>query len=248
MKLIINADDYGLTKTCTHAIVQAFEKKHIDRTTMCANGYYFDEACKLAGENKLLDKIGIHINLIEGEPLTEAIKNDSLFCDQNGYFEKKINRFSFLNKKRRKMVYEEVSAQIDKMRKAGFNIEHADSHYHAHTYIAILPIVIKVLKEKNINSLRIYGNFGTNNFIKLILKHITNLYIRIHKFDVVDYFGGVSCLDYLKKCKSDKSYEIMVHPDFNSDNELIDRISYIDKAPIGSLLETQIGIIRGKLK
>ena len=43
-KLIVNADDYGLTESCSKAIAEAFEKNLISSTTACANGEYIEEA------------------------------------------------------------------------------------------------------------------------------------------------------------------------------------------------------------
>lgn len=96
-KFIINADDYGLTESCSKAIAEAFEKGLISSTTACANGEYIEEAFALAKEKGFLDKIGIHINLTEGKPLTEKIVNDSFFCN-NGKFHGKFSRLKNLPK------------------------------------------------------------------------------------------------------------------------------------------------------
>ena len=44
MQYIINADDFGLHKSCSRAIAEAFSLSLITDTTMCANGDFFAHA------------------------------------------------------------------------------------------------------------------------------------------------------------------------------------------------------------
>ena len=96
--LIVNADDFGLTESCTKAIAEAFRLGLISSTTACANGEAIENAYRIANENGFLDRVGIHINLTEGAPLTEGIKNDPFFCE-SGVFHGKINRLKKPGKK-----------------------------------------------------------------------------------------------------------------------------------------------------
>ena len=70
-KLIINADDFGLNTSVNHAIIESFEKGLINSTTLMANMPGFEEAIELAHKNNIIDKIGIHLCLTEGEPITK---------------------------------------------------------------------------------------------------------------------------------------------------------------------------------
>lgn len=44
-RIIVNADDFGMSSQINHAIVEAFQKNLISSTTMMANMPAFDEAC-----------------------------------------------------------------------------------------------------------------------------------------------------------------------------------------------------------
>lgn len=114
MNIIINADDFGLTESKSLAILDAFNKGYISSTTMRANRDYFDKAIELANKHNLNKKIGIHINLTEGETLTNKIKEDSFFCS-NGKFHNKINRYKPLSYKQKQELHDEVKAQIERM-------------------------------------------------------------------------------------------------------------------------------------
>ena len=100
MKLIINADDYGLWEHNSRAIAAAMKQGLITDTTMMATGEWFDEATSLAKEAGFADRIGIHLNLTEGEPLTDEMKNCPAFVE-NGRFHKHPNRLHRLSKTER---------------------------------------------------------------------------------------------------------------------------------------------------
>jgi len=54
-RLIINADDFGLTKEINHGIIQADKKGILTSTSMVAVGEAFDEAVALVKQNPTLD-------------------------------------------------------------------------------------------------------------------------------------------------------------------------------------------------
>lgn len=51
--IVVNADDFGWTKSCSLAILDAYEKKYINTSTIMSTGAFFDEAVKLAKESGL---------------------------------------------------------------------------------------------------------------------------------------------------------------------------------------------------
>lgn len=223
VRLIVNADDLGLTKSCTHAIIEAFDKKLISSSTMCANGPYFREACSLCLDRGLEHHIGIHLNLTEGMPLSESIKGNSMFCESNGMFHGRINRLKPLGKRGGKDVFEELSAQIEKMRNHGLPITHADSHHHIHTGPFLAPVVVQVLKNHNISSIRIHRNIGDISIFKTIVKFLFNTYLRNKNFFTVNQFGGFEDIQFMKTMHQNTTMEMMVHPEYNIDGHLIDK-------------------------
>src|SRR5574344_1268555 len=97
-KIIINADDFGYSHSVNEAIVECFKRRYITQTTIMTNMPFYDEAITYAKENNLMDKIGLHINLDEGFPLTDDIKRNRKFCNSNGeyngaFHKSKLNTF-----------------------------------------------------------------------------------------------------------------------------------------------------------
>ena len=229
MMLIINADDFGLSDSVNRAITNAFKNAFISDTTMMANGEYFDEAAGMAKQNGFSDKIGIHFNLTEGIPLTDDIKKYSAFCE-NGVFHGNVNRLNPLCSAEKSAIYKELSAQVTKIKTAGFAIDHADSHHHIHTAVFIAPIVSLICKENSINKIRIHRNIGNIKPYKMLVKNLYNRNLRKNGFITTNYFGS---LDDINGAELPDSLEIMVHPDYDENGTLIDRRDFISGFPAG---------------
>lgn len=227
--VIINADDFGLSDSVNRAITDAFNSGIISNTTMLANGSAFDEAVILANKCGFADKVGIHFNLTEGEPLTDDIKNCPSFCEQ-GVFHGHINRTKPLTSAEKSAVNKELTAQAEKVKAAGFFIDHADSHHHIHTAVFIAPIVFRICKEFGIGKIRIHRNIGSIPSYKRFVKNVYNKNLRKKGFCTTDYFGS---LDDIATAKLPDSLEIMVHPDYDKDGVLIDRRGAADPTPEG---------------
>ena len=226
---IINADDFGLSDSANRAIAAAFSDRLISNTTIMANGKAFSEAVALANESGFSDKVGIHFNLTEGEPLTGGIKKCPSFC-KDGVFHGKIDRLKPLNRTEKDAVYAELSAQVQKIKSAGLNIDHADSHHHIHTAVFIAPTVFRVCSENGIDKIRIHRNVGAIPSYKKAIKNLYNRRLRKKGFLITGNFGS---LDDIKDVPLPDNLEIMVHPDYDKDGILIDRRDFTDGIPSG---------------
>lgn len=217
-RIIINADDFGLNMSCTEAVAEGFRSGLITDATMIANGNAFAEAARL-GVNEFSGKVGIHFNLTEGEPLSSTIKSMPSFCI-NGVFHGKVDRTKWLSKHERRAVYEELTAQCLKVKEAGIDITHADSHHHIHTCIFIAPIVLRVCHENGIKVVRLHRNLGEISVHKRLVKYIFNSILR-KSFATTDYMGGAEDINLNELKKG--TVEIMVHPIFDSKGKIIDK-------------------------
>lgn len=230
-KVIINADDFGLNDSCTQAIAQAFKENLITDTTIIANGEAFGEAINIITSQKLQEKVGIHFNLTEGIPLTKEIAEYSNFVE-GGVFHGKINRLRPLRKAEKKAIYQELTAQIEKVENEGIIVTHADSHHHIHTGIFIAPIIIQVCKEHNIKKIRLHRNIGNIQWYKKMIKNGYNFWIKKNGFVTTEFFGTLED----SRIELNNYTEIMVHPDFDENKVLIDRTGIINGIPVGNEL------------
>lgn len=242
MKIWINADDFGLTKTCTDAILECFEKGLITTTTMVVTSDCFSYALSKIKNTPFIDRIGLHINLTEGRPLTEEISHNMKFCDENGNFISYPNRYARLSKKDKLDVYNEIEAQFDKIINSGININHVDSHHHVHNSFRILPIVIEIMKKKDIKLLRKARNVGKMSILKKIYKKLINS--KMKRYSYSKYMGSLSDFESMEGMSEEAIFEIMVHPDYNKSNDIIDRDNGDYDNPLGPAFIHYYDILR----
>ena len=151
-KIIINADDLGMSGTVNREIESCIQKGLITSTTIMANMPDFEGARKLYETYKDAISFGWHMNLTEGEPLT---KSQALL--DFGYFVEtkdgvRMNGMAFWKQKFfpktiREEIKKELRAQIGKIRDNGIRLSHADSHQHIHTSPALLLKVFERLRH-----------------------------------------------------------------------------------------------------
>lgn len=222
--LIINADDFGHSPETNAAIAQAFSEGLVSSTTIMANGAGFEDACGLAAKQGLANRVGIHLNLTEGAPLSEPIKQSAIFCDSTGRLSFKRFRHWILTPRDRRALRWELDAQIDRCRARGLRLTHADSHHHSHTEPALFPVVAATLRRQGIPFLRLSDNVRGARPPRRCYKLLYNLAVRAINLRGADYFCDLTNLPALAGYLDDPAVvvEVMVHPAYDRQGRLID--------------------------
>ena len=97
-RVIINADDFGLTDSCTDAIKDAFLYGIVSDVSLVANGNAFEKATAYADKwEKLKEHTGIHFNLTEGKPLSKEMQSNARFVTNGSLMIFLKNRFPTLH-------------------------------------------------------------------------------------------------------------------------------------------------------
>ena len=81
-KLIVNADDFGLSEAVNYGIISAYKNGIVRSTTIMAGMPAFDHAVELLKENKGLG-CGVHMTLSLNKPVLNYHKT---IVDENGNF------------------------------------------------------------------------------------------------------------------------------------------------------------------
>ena len=221
VRLIVNADDFGNDENRTRAILECFRIGAITQTTALVNMPYFEEAARRIADNGLVKRMGIHLNLTEGPPLTERMRRCRFFCNEAGEF---TCLFHLDYKKRfhipsevEPIVRDELRAQIETFLSHGGVYMHADSHHHVHTDWAIARIAFPLLKEYGFKTIRKSRNFGTGlTFAKRVYKSMFNYYAT-RSFASTDLFCSfVDLRNGVDSFPDDCQVEVMVQPMFGS--------------------------------
>lgn len=142
MKLVINADDFGLTPGVTYGILDAMRRGVVTSTTMMVNTAAAGLAAELARNDPSL-RVGLHINIALGRPLSDcpSLLRDGCFVkpaalgSDAGYDPKDLNR--------------EVEAQYQRfLELMGRQPTHIDSHLYAHQKLRKVGEAVRTLADR----------------------------------------------------------------------------------------------------
>lgn len=209
-KIIINADDFGMSAEANKAIIEAFEKNVISSTTVMANMPGFHEACELAHRHRLIGKVGVHLNLTSGYPLSDSIRECAQFCDRRGMFRPRQTML-FLSKEESMAATSEIEAQINACVDEGLCPTHIDSHHHIHTEWPIGKIVIAVARRHDIKAIRLSRNCGSGiSIAHRLYKWGYNTRLKAYGLAKTQYFGSACDVQEILTEAFD-AIEVMVH-------------------------------------
>jgi predicted glycoside hydrolase/deacetylase ChbG (UPF0249 family) len=218
MRLIINADDYGYSENVTMAIVSSFKDRIITQTTAMSNMPWFERGMQLARDNGFINKVGLHINLTEGVPLTSEMRECRYFCDANGHFTGDFYRRTktrlFVPDQYVRVVADEVGAQMRRFLENGGIYMHLDSHHHVHTGWGYARIILLLAKKYGFKTVRISSTVCDKMTIaKWVYKALFNHFVATCLTPISDEFTDYKGFTRKESDMSTKaSVEIMVHP------------------------------------
>lgn len=228
-KIVVNADDFGGSRLTNEAILRAFEKGLISSATIMANMPAFEEACQLAERHHLQHRIGLHLNLTEGKPLTANIADCPRFCRAGNYYRRPPMRLVSVTRKEALALEEEIVAQVMACRLRGITLTHLDSHHHVHNELGIAPLIIRIAKTHGINAVRLGRNCGpvragasrAHRMLAHAYRHMRNIYLVSNGLARTKYFGDArDVADVLQTTAAD--VEVMVHPRLDNCGRLVD--------------------------
>jgi chitin disaccharide deacetylase len=153
-RLIINADDFGLTKGVNRAITEAHQRGVVTSATLMACGSEFDEAVALARTVPQLS-IGCHVDLIQLSPVSLPAHIPTLA--DGDHFRPGFARFAraaLRNRLSAEEISTEAAAQIRKLQSAGITLTHFDTHKHTHLFPQVLRPLLQAAKACGVRAVR----------------------------------------------------------------------------------------------
>ena len=154
-QLIVNADDFGLTKNVNRGILDAHREGIVTSTTLLANGMAFESAVA-AGKRFHRLGIGVHLNLTEGKPVADA-RHIPTLVDRGGRLHLAPPRLwagIALGQVSLSDIEVELRAQVRKVIRAGIRPTHFDGHKHVHVLPRVSDIIIRLAREFRIPAVR----------------------------------------------------------------------------------------------
>ena len=153
-RLIVNADDLGLTPGVNRAIIEANQRGIVTSATLMANGGAFDDAIRASAAAPRL-AIGCHIDLIQLSPVSPAHKVETLV--EGTHFRTGFARFASMAMRGRLKSAEimaEAKAQMRKLQSSGVEVSHFDTHKHTHVFPPVLKALLRAAAECGVKAVR----------------------------------------------------------------------------------------------
>jgi hopanoid biosynthesis associated protein HpnK len=154
-RLIVNADDFGLTVKVNQAIMDAHSGGLLSSTSLLANGEAFASAVALSRQAPRLG-VGVHLNLTEGKTVAPASSIPSLINGQGAFARKPASlwRAMTLGRVSTVDIEKELCAQIEKVLAAGIVPTHLDGHKHVHALPVLGRMGIRLARQYGIRAIR----------------------------------------------------------------------------------------------
>jgi predicted glycoside hydrolase/deacetylase ChbG (UPF0249 family) len=151
-RLIVNADDFGLTSGVNRAIAELHAAGVLTSATLMARAAATDEAIEIARSTPTLG-VGCHVVLVDGEPVSDGLK--TLAADGKLYrtpaeFLKKLYTGGIQVEE----IERESRQQIAALMQRGVTLTHIDTHKHMHMFPRVLQSVLRAARACGIRSVR----------------------------------------------------------------------------------------------
>jgi predicted glycoside hydrolase/deacetylase ChbG (UPF0249 family) len=153
MRLIVHADDFGISESVNLGIVEAHRRGIVTSTSIMANGAAFEHAVALAKESPTLD-VGVHLTLTEERPVGARAAG---LVDAAGRFPPHALQFAAryaLGRIPLAAVRTELDAQIGRVLDHGLAPRHLDGHQHVHVLPGIAGVVAELAGTYGIRTVR----------------------------------------------------------------------------------------------
>ena len=240
-KLIVNADDFGLTKEISEEILNIFLLGNISSASLMVNTPGTNHAIGLAKRYPKLG-VGLHFNLTEGKAMSGISSITNLEGKFLGRLPLNLSLYSMaINLSDIRL---ELISQYEYLINSGIFITHIDSHQHMHMNPKIFKIVADFAKDLNIPVRIAFPQVirrkkGTLNYNKRFKQFLLNyaalenmeyankISVRFNKSfnSIFDFhpFQMPTENDYFELIESSKSnfHELMVHT-FKESKELVE--------------------------
>lgn len=145
MKLILTADDFGISSEVNAAVLEAHRRGALTAASLMVGGDAFEEAVQIARRTPSL-AVGLHLVLVDGNPVLPAARLDQI-VDETGRFADAPARLGLRYATHclaRRQMHAELEAQFERFASTGLPLTHVDGHQHMHLHPAACGRVVEL--------------------------------------------------------------------------------------------------------
>lgn len=200
MNLIINCDDFGMSKAINKGVFGSYKTGTLLSTSLLITGSATEDALEVFQDCPNLG-VALHVNLDELLGFGPNSYQGSSIQDIDST---RLRQIASSTDK----ILNIMDAQIKKALAMGFKLTHIDGHHHAHLFPGVIEQVVLVAKQYNIRRIRFFEDFYKDH--PKILFQIKQLLIE-EDFCYPDGFTDFSYFQSLSHLSPVNNREIMVH-------------------------------------
>jgi len=155
-RLIVNADDFGRSRSINAAVIRAHREGILTTASLMVSEEASDEAVALARENPGLG-VGLHLTLLCGHSALRPEKIPGLVNHRREFDNSPagVGFRYFFSRKLRGQLRDEIAAQFDQFRATGLPLDHVNGHLHLHVHPTVFAILMENAAAWGITHLRL---------------------------------------------------------------------------------------------
>jgi len=155
-RLIINADDLGISPGVNRGIFDAHAAGTVTSASLLANAPGLADAITRLRDASTLH-VGLHLNLTAGAPVAQSGDVTSLWDPRTGEFFplSRLVRRALMGRVAPDDVAAECTAQLARLRSLGVNVGHIDAHRHVHALPGVWKPVAAVARRAGVRAVRV---------------------------------------------------------------------------------------------
>ena len=137
-RLIVNADDFGMSEAVNEAIIRAHREGVLTSASLMVTGAAAAQAVRLAKENPRL-AVGIHLVAVMGRSVLPQSEIPSLVDEAQNFSDNPTaaGLKYFFSPSARRELRREIAAQFARFHESGLQLSHVDGHLHLHVHPVI---------------------------------------------------------------------------------------------------------------
>ncbi len=155
-RLIVNADDFGLSPSVNAAVIRAHREGILTSASLMVNEPGFAEAVTLAREHPRLG-VGLHLTLLCGHSTLPPEKIPGLVNARGEFSSRPVGAGMkyFFRRHLRELLRAEIRAQFEKFHSTGLPLDHVNGHLHLHLHPVIFAILMDEAESLGIRHFRL---------------------------------------------------------------------------------------------
>ncbi|HWN97053.1 MAG TPA: hopanoid biosynthesis-associated protein HpnK [Methylomirabilota bacterium] len=155
-RLIVNADDFGRSRSINQAVIRAHREGILTSASLMVNEPGCEEAIALARENPRLG-IGLHLTLLCGRSALPREKIPGLVNERGEFANSPVGAGMkyFFRCELRGQLEMEIAAQFERFHATGLKLDHVNGHLHMHMHPVVFPVLSGRAQEWQATHLRL---------------------------------------------------------------------------------------------